>query len=696
MGTARRFRLGLTILVLLAFGGLLFAPQAASLGAHSSSGPVFGNLVPIVAAPHLASPTQTMAHASAGMTFPRTVLIETVTGVWCIHCPAESSALYQIDQQTSHSQVAIAELHFCYYTPGTGPCLDNYGPPDNTSYQRNAFYNVCGGVPVVFTDGQHNVCGAYDSIPQMYGIYQSLINNASAYAGNVSIAQSAVVQGSTVVAQLNITSGLTGSYNVVSYLLEFINKKGVSNGYGPHDIANVVRETLHNHPASLVAGSSTDLTVTGPILAGWNSHNLSVVSFVQANSTKIVENSNFAPVTTMSEAVLSDHGSLNSTSTAMISVHVVNTTTQAPVVGASVVLTSFLGGTLAPTSGFTDASGNFVSTYTAPNVTAAASDAVTASVTATGYTGVTASTSIWVKPNLVPAAPTALAIAPGVGELTLSWAAPRAAGAGSLVYSVYVASASSGPFTLLGTSTTTSYRDTGLVAGQVLWFEVAAQNTAGFGPLSAAINAASVAVSTTGLPSTQGWWMLVGTQLYTSPGPASQVLFLPPGSYTYSYGAQSYAWITVASIPSGTWTVGSSAQSVSFEYAPRVATLTGTVNPAGASVLLNGAALQVTNGGFFTTEPAGQYYLNVSSSGYVTNSSVVTLTPGNTTSVLVKLTSNPTTGAGGGLTPFQLGIIIGPAATAIAAVGGILALKARSRRRAAESEPEPDPTEPES
>ncbi|HEV2167202.1 MAG TPA: hypothetical protein VGS23_09565, partial [Thermoplasmata archaeon] len=362
-------------------------------------------------------------------TFPRTVLVETFTAVWCIHCPAESSALFNIDRNTSRSVLDIAELHVCAYPAGSGPCLETYVPPDGTSDARGAYYSVC-GFPDVFFDGQHPACGASNSMPQMMAQYNASINAAANIPGNVSIAQSAWISGGNVSEQSNITSGVTGSYNAITYLLEYIGKQNVSNGYGPHDLGWVVRETLHNHPVSLTDGSVTQVNAFGPLNATWNPHNLSVITFVQQNSTKIIENANMALVTSLSTSVSASRTSVVSGKTSEIAVQVTDPGTGMPVSGAQVNLSVTGGGNLTPLSGVTASNGSVWASYTAPHVTAAQTVVVSAQVTGAGSTFGSGSISLLIEPITVPSVPIGLTLSPGNAQVSLAWSAPLSGGAG--------------------------------------------------------------------------------------------------------------------------------------------------------------------------------------------------------------------------------------------------------------------------
>lgn len=591
--------------------------------------------------------------------FPRTVLIETFTGVWCIHCPAETQALHYIDDATSHNVLTIAELHVCYFAPGTGPCLDNYPTSDQTSPERQLFYNVL-GVPDVFFDGNHPINGATNSATQMEGEYDTSIANASQYAGNVSIAQNAVLTSHSITDTANITSDLTGSYNVITYLVEYIDKLNLSNGEGPHDVDHVVRVSLMNHPVSLTAGTTTEIHSSTPLNTSWNEQNLSVVTFVQDNSTHVVENANMAPVTTLMTGLSANVSAAISGTTSTISVKVTNSSTGGALANANVTLSVQGGGTLTPSSGTTSASGTFTATYTAPTVTTATEVNITANVTAANYTGGTTTIPLIVNPWILPLVPNALVVSAASSEVPLNWSAPTSGGVG-LTYYIYRATAATGPFTQLATTVSESYTDAAIVAGQSYWYKVAARNAGGFSPNTTAISATELAATPQGIPSTVGWWLAFGTTNFTVVGSAAMSLYLPSGTMSYTYGPRSYAYLA----PSGAGTLTAKGVSLTLTatFQPRYASLSGTVSPANATVLVNGSPIAVSGGTFGELLVAGTYTVNVTASGYHSDQTVVTLTPGNLTTQNFDLASISNPGGSSG---------VGPASTSGLSTGQVL------------------------
>jgi hypothetical protein len=89
-----------------------------------------------------------------------------------------------------------------------------------------------------------------------------------------------------------------------------------------------------------------------------------------------------------------------------------------------------------------------------------------------------------------PTAPTGVTATAGVGAATVHWIAPATANGSPITgYNVtpYLAGVAQAPRIFNSTATTESI--TGLTAGKIYWFKVAAKNAPGAGPNSAASNA---------------------------------------------------------------------------------------------------------------------------------------------------------------------------------------------------------------
>ncbi|MFI5418820.1 MAG: hypothetical protein ACHQ2Y_08010 [Candidatus Lutacidiplasmatales archaeon] len=674
----------MTVLLGLMVVGLLSAPThlAASVTSTTSAAASHTNSERIVSVHATPVPRHVVPAApSPKVGFPRTVLVETFTAVWCHFCPAETQALYNIEQKSNHSVLAIAELHTCAFPAGSGPCDELYVPPDNTTTYRGNFYGVC-GYPDVFFDGQHDVCGGNTSwtwaaTEQIQPRYESAIANASAVPSNVSITQSARIVGNNVTDTANITSAVNGTFNVVTYLVQYVNKLNQSNGYGPHDLAWVVRETMHNHPVTLTAGQSTLVSSVGPTIPSdydWNQLNLSVITFVQNNGTKLVENANMAPAPNMLTSLNLNQTTVTANQSTTVTVHATNTTTGLGVGGAAVSLSSSLGGAFNPASGVTASDGTFISQFTAPLVSSPQKTTITAQVSAANYTSSSPVARLLVNPLILSSVATGLTAAPGSLGLTLNWTVP-ASGSTGVTYHVYRSVVGTGVYSMIGVTATTKFVDGTVTVGQGYWYKVNSHNAGGFSANTTPISAASVTASTSGLPPALGWWLKIGSVNITSDTNGSLSMFLPAGTYDYSFGPGVYGY--VATPPSGPITVTDLPLTVSVSFSPLYAKLQGTVTPLSATVSVDGTAISVVDGSFSQLLVAGTYSVNVSASGYTSNVTSVTLTPGNLTpwNVVLKIIPTPpgssSSNGPGGLTGNALIAVVGVAAVvAVAAILG--------------------------
>lgn len=91
-----------------------------------------------------------------------------------------------------------------------------------------------------------------------------------------------------------------------------------------------------------------------------------------------------------------------------------------------------------------------------------------------------------------PAAPVVTASSgPGLGEITLAWSPPDDGGKPITEYRVFGSSAFAGPFTLLGTTPTPGFVETGLAGSEERYYEVSAVNAVGEGARSIVANASA-------------------------------------------------------------------------------------------------------------------------------------------------------------------------------------------------------------
>ncbi len=663
---------------------LIFLLAVLLPGAFQSGGSSRASFVPAApvtfSAPLSTHGTVTTAAPIPLVGFPRAVLVETFTGVWCPHCPYETEALHYIDQNTSANVLSISELHICAFAAGQGPCLDNYVPPDGTTAARSTFYNIC-GYPDVYFDGLNDSCGTPYTEPVMHTIYQDAILNASKVAAPVGITQSAALSSDNVTEHAVIASDVNGTYNTIMYLLEMIDKTGVQNGNGPHDVDRVVRETMYNHPVTLVAGGTTYLNVTSHVNSTWNDRNLSVVTFVQLNSSKQVENANMTKVSTVTTAIAANNTTLLSGGAATINVHVANSSTGAALTGVVVNFSWSGGGTVSPASGITDGSGNLVVSYQAPSVLATTTVVINAQVTAANYTAVPEAATIVVNPIIRPDVPTGFSVGAGNQQVSLNWTTPASGGAG-VTYHIFRSSSQTGVYSQVSASSATSFIDTTVIAGQVYWYKMCAENTGGYSANTTAASATSVTVDAQGLPPNVGWWFSIDSLNVSAPTSSSFSLYLPAGFVDYQFAPQSYAW--VASGSTGPVSVAAVPLVINATFIPRYASLQGTVSPSDASVTVNGTAVSVVAGAFGELLAAGTYSLNITAPGFKGNVTTVTLTPGNITNVTIALHNLPSSGSSpsssSGLTTDEMiGIAVG-VIIAAAIIGGAVMMSGKGKR----------------
>lgn len=650
--------------------GLALAPARAPAAAPA-----------VVATPHAAGPATTPAAGA----YPRLVMIETFTAEWCVYCEEESQALYYIEHHTSANVMQIGELHICYSSTN---CGDSYTTPDGTANTRGSFYGV-NAFPTVFFDGDHSIVGAAPTLNEMETWYDGLIANASMVPGNVSFAQSAVLTApGTLSSHTTITSAVNGTYHAITYILEYIGK----NDSTGHDLGWVVRGSLVDQNVALTAGTTTEISGTKSISSTWNIQHLAIVTLVQQNSTKIIENAAMVPVSTMATTASVAAATINGGANTTVTVQVVNSSTAAPLAGAAVTL-SASGGTVTPTLGLTNSYGMFTANFSAPRVSAVQTFQITAQASLANYTpGPSATTSVTVNPLYPPGLPANFSVVPEGPNVLLNWS-PPASGGGGVTYHVSRSSSQVGGYGEIAITTQTSYLDTTVQDGQSYWYTVSAQDIGGYSANATSISATAVVVTPTGIGPYTSWWFSVGSLVFNSSTSAALSFHLEGGSYTYAFGSYSNAY--VAPVGLNNLAVGSSLLQLTVAFLPNYATLTGTVSPATATVTVNGSSVPVVNGAFSESMLAATYTVVVTAAGYQENTTSVTLSPGNTSKVAIALqpvSSSGSTGASlGGLSTTELGLLVAGVvvALAIVAAGALMLRRGRSPRRAP---PESPPT----
>ncbi len=601
--------------------------------------------------------------------FPRTVLAEPFTELWCEYCPYESQAMYPIEHSEPSSSLVVAELHPCV-TGNYSNCDDLWPTLDGIADYREGYYDLQ-GFPTVYFDGTTAIVGDVnsDTAKELEAVYLSAIQNASLIPGNVSISQSSSITGPMQETTFeNITSDISGTYLALTYLTEDIDEN-VSGTGGVHDIGNVVRAAIINESVTLTAGETTSVRGTVALTPGWNITRLSSVALVQDFATKVVENANEVPVTTITTDVSASQSSIDTDRNATITVQAVNSTTGAPVAGAVVTLSAPNGGSVDPVSGVTSTAGTFTSVFTAPSTTDQETVGVTALVSAPGATGAPVTTEITVEPIVAPSVPLGVSAVPGQSAADLQWSAPASGGSG-VTYHVYRATTPSGPFTAVGSTALTSYTDTTVTNQQPYWYRVDAQGAAGYSANATQVLIVPVVGTPAGLPATVNWSLTLGSTVYYAAGTTPISLYVGTGAYSWTVEANSTAYLPPA-INSGSFVVAQSAVAIPAAFLPNYAFLDGTVSPTDATVLLNGTAVTLTQGTFTEKLLAGTYSFKVSAPGYVTQQTNLTVAPGASVShtfTLAAVSSGSTATSGGGLTTTETLALVGVAVVAVAAL----------------------------
>ncbi|HEV2317789.1 MAG TPA: PEGA domain-containing protein [Thermoplasmata archaeon] len=672
--------------------GLAAVPVSPHVGSVVSRSPSVHTAAVHLAAAPAASRAVTHVTRSASphpaTTFSRTVLVESFTELWCEYCPFESQAMYALEHVYGTNTMISTELHPCV-TGNYSNCYDNWPTLNGISdYRASAHVYAVSGYPSVYFDGGHPVVGGGGStggasVQQLESSYKSLIQNASKIPGNVSISQAVSLSTSaggshTVTVNATIDSGITGSYLALTYLAESIDQNYSGSG-GMHDIGSVVRAAVINESVSLTSGQTTTVSGTIPVSSQWNPSHLFAITLVQQRSNLDIENANEVPVLGVSAGLSTQ--SVRAGLTTQLSLMAVNSTTNAPVAGASVALSLNGPGTVSPTSGTTGSNGVFEVNYTLPFSTQEEYANLTATLTPTSGTSTVETFGFVILASLAPSTPTALGLLPVNGAVQLQWTAPSSGGAG-VTYNIYRATSSSGPFSELTSVGTTSVTDGGVSSGLTYWYVVNAENAAGFSANTTAVTASPLVGTATGLPSTVTWWLQLGTgtsEVFNETGDQPIALHVSPGVYDWTVGVDSYAYLAPTN-PSGQVTVGTSAVPIPAVFTPNYAIFALTVTPEGAQVLLNGQPLTLANGAFTGQEMEGTYSLQVSSPGYQTNQSTVTLTPGNTSTLTVALhpiASTTTSTSSGGLSMLDIAALAGIVIAAVVAIVAAIVLSGR-------------------
>ena len=222
------------------------------------------------------------------------------------------------------------------------------------------------------------------------------------------------------------------------------------------------------------------------------------------------------------------------------------------------------------------------------------------------------SSQVSATPMGVPPAPTNLVATPGNAQVGLSWSASS----GATSYNVKRSTTSGGPYTTIGSPTTTSYTDTGVTNGTTYYYVVAAVNTAGQSANSSQVSATpqlAVPPTPTNLVATAGnaqvglnWSASSGATSYsvqrstTSGGPYTTIGSPTTTSYTDTGVTNGTTYYYVVAAVN---TAGQSANSSQVSATPTAFLInygSGFSSSSGlqlnGSTTLSGSRLRLTNG----------------------------------------------------------------------------------------------------
>jgi cellulose 1,4-beta-cellobiosidase len=110
-------------------------------------------------------------------------------------------------------------------------------------------------------------------------------------------------------------------------------------------------------------------------------------------------------------------------------------------------------------------------------------------------------------PVSVPSAPQGFEATAGNAQITLNWSAPANDGGGAITGYIVYRGTNDSSLSVLTSVTTTTFVDTGLMAGQTYYYEICATNQAGEGAMTTVVSATPPPATT---PSTDNTTLLVG------------------------------------------------------------------------------------------------------------------------------------------------------------------------------------------
>ncbi|MEW6069454.1 MAG: fibronectin type III domain-containing protein [Candidatus Thermoplasmatota archaeon] len=230
----------------------------------------------------------TASSSSSAQTAQRTVLAELFTGTWCRYCQGAEGAMDRLAKEYPRTRLTIIEWH-------NG---DEYVTVDNSSSEREAFYDPHMSFPTAYFDGVNRVVGGSEN-PNDETVYNDYKREIEARL-NVS-------------SPLAITSTgyIEGGKAVICVEIKAVGDVVLSNLYAHFVLYNDHNETVYvdgreyrlrytalrssSEAISLSKGSSITLSKEFLLQSGWDRDKLGVVTFVQTHNKETHSESDIPP-----------------------------------------------------------------------------------------------------------------------------------------------------------------------------------------------------------------------------------------------------------------------------------------------------------------------------------------------------------------------------------------------------------------
>jgi hypothetical protein len=147
----------------------------------------------------------------------------------------------------------------------------------------------------------------------------------------------------------------------------------------------------------------------------------------------------------------------------------------------------------------------------------------------------------------------------------------------------------------------------------------------------------SVDFTAFGLPSSTPWWLTFDGVTVREVGPAATI-DTPNGTYDYSIATVN---TYIGNPDNGSVVVEGHPVSVDLTFVLHLGTIQGIVDPAGATVWLDGSLTPTASGWFNLSVLPGEHSVQAQATGYAPFWTNLTVTPGNTSSVTITMTLLP-------------------------------------------------------